>query len=77
MNYKLTSLKYITVLFILLALAYKFQFDPIFYYLSIGVVYWNAFVDYVLNFRDKEPYLFMLIPFAIIYCLIPSEKEDA
>lgn len=56
-----------------LCLAYTFKIQPLYDIMLPWALHWNDGIDYVLNFRNKEPFLFMCIPIAIMLLWL---KED-
>lgn len=54
---------------IIVALLYWLQWIQIDQYIDMALMYWNRSVELILNFRYKEPIVFMFLPIVAVYLL--------
>lgn len=53
------------IIFILYWLQSQMVLDMVF----SAKIQWNRFVEYILYFKDKEPFVFCCLPIAVVYLL--------
>lgn len=63
------ALKYTLFVIIGISVLYWLGSPTLVEYVQLGIVFWNWSIDQVLNFGVYHPFLFALIPLAIILLL--------
>lgn len=59
----------IIIIALIIIILYLLQVPAVRIYADIAMDKWNLTVEYVLYFKDKEPYVFMCLPLVLVYLL--------
>lgn len=59
---------------IIVLLLYLLDIKPVVAFVDQSVAFilqqWNSLIEFIFTFRDKHPWIYMAIPFAMLYLMI-------